>query len=97
MGLPDYILCDYGNDDTEWFYLDNWHYYIYELLPPSGYNINYFLSEANALANTNAIINAIQNSTIQQTIYVRTQDAYSGCLYYSSFNIGVTRLVTGSS
>ena len=26
-GLPDYLVCDYGSDGTEFFYLDNWNYY----------------------------------------------------------------------
>lgn len=87
-GLPNYDLCDWLNDGQEYFYLYFWDYYVWELLPPSDYIISYFLSESDALANTNALYEL--NSTVEsQTIYVRAQDYYSNCIFYSTYEINI--------
>jgi gliding motility-associated-like protein len=57
----------------------------------TGYTFKYFLSQANALANTNALpLAGWQNTTAtQQTIWVRVQNTATGCINIGSFDIFV--------
>ncbi|WP_340156419.1 hypothetical protein [uncultured Winogradskyella sp.] len=92
MGIPsDLEQCDYNNNVTAEFDLT-----INEgVINPSGepFNITYFLSEADASANTGVLATPDNfiNTTNPQTIYVRVE-ALEGCFAVTNFDLIINSL-----
>ncbi|AEH01692.1 T9SS type A sorting domain-containing protein [Lacinutrix sp. 5H-3-7-4] len=93
-GVPNVLeVCDDDNDGFSTFDLTINGAII--LNGESGNTISYFLSESDAIANTNLIANptAFANTTPNfQTIYVRLENATTGCFSIVDFNIIVNVL-----
>lgn len=88
--VTDYILCDdSAADQQEVFDLESKTPEIEALLPPSNYNITYYLDKTNALEEAHNIKTPISNTTNPQTIYARIKNTDNGCVSYATFEIKV--------
>ena len=91
--ISDYELCDdISMDGFEIFDLTTKDGEIFTALPPANYNISYHFLEVQAQNNINPITTPIQNAASSQTIFVRAEDADTGCLAFTSFDIIVNPL-----
>ncbi|MEM1001347.1 MAG: choice-of-anchor L domain-containing protein [Bacteroidota bacterium] len=93
--ISDMVVCDdSSNDGIENFNLND---KIAELLAAvflSDYDIQFFESDSDAQNNINPISPNYQNSSSPQTIYVRMEDIFNGCLAFPSFDLVVNPLPT---
>jgi len=81
-------LCDdSSNDGSAFFDLSQHNSEVLKAVPSGNYGISYHYSYDDAVANNNAIVSQIQNTSNPQTIYVRIEDTDNGCLAYSDFDI----------
>ena len=85
--ISDYELCDYNNpnDDQEFFDLS-----IKDTEALSGEAnviVNYYETQADALAGTNALISPYQNISNPQIIYVGLENTVTGCISITTFNL----------
>ncbi|WP_333600614.1 choice-of-anchor L domain-containing protein [Flavobacterium sp.] len=63
-------------------------------LVPAQYNVSYFATNADAIAETNALPTLYTNTTANlQTVYVRIENSSSGCFEVRPFNLIVNPLV----
>ncbi|MEZ4856416.1 MAG: choice-of-anchor L domain-containing protein [Gelidibacter sp.] len=91
--ISDYELCDDASGDgTETFDLSTKNQDVLNAVPGINYNISYHYSNADALNDVNPITNPIQNTSNPQAIYVRIEEASTGCLAFSQFNLIVNPL-----
>ncbi|MCF1423128.1 T9SS type B sorting domain-containing protein [Mangrovimonas futianensis] len=86
-GIPDYILCDSGNNNTASFDLSNMDDEVLDVVSGTNFQIAYFSSQSNAQNNSNTITAPITNTSNPQPIFVRIQDLDNGCVSYASFNL----------
>ena len=91
--ITDYLLCDDLNGDgIETFDLSNKDAEVLASVPASSYTISYHYTNSDAVSNSNAITNPIQNTGNPQAIHVRIEDTINGCLAFSTFNLIVNSL-----
>ncbi len=88
--LPDLVECD--DDDFAIFDLTKQEDLIFGTQPKTDYTLTYHLSEAEAIAGVNWIIqtDAYPNISNPQTIWVRLDDNLTECFTIGSFNLVVT-------
>ena len=88
-----YQLCDDPSEDgIETFDLSTKDNDVLNSVAPGNYNISYHYSEDDARNDNNGITTPIQNTSTPQTIFVRIEDIYSGCMAYANFNLIVNPL-----
>lgn len=97
--ISDFRLCDdLSGNGIETFDLTTKNSEVLASVPSSTYTISYHYTDADAIANANAITSPIQNTVnTPTTIHVRIEDTINGCMAYSSFNLIVNPLpiITG--
>ncbi|MGB0980487.1 MAG: choice-of-anchor L domain-containing protein [Winogradskyella sp.] len=59
---------------------------------PGNFIVSYHLTSADAQNNTNAIASPYQNTTNEETIYIRIEETNNGCLAYNDFALIVNPL-----
>lgn len=91
--ISNFEICDDASGDGfEVFDLKTKNTEVLKAVPNSSYNISYHYTNDDALANSNAIIEPITNTSNPQSIVVRIEDTINGCLAYSSFDMVVNTL-----
>ena len=88
----DLILEDVNEDGTESFDLSENTPIVLNDLSPSNYDVVYFETESDALADNNAIVtpNAYNNLFSPQTIYIRVTNFEFGCFTIENFDLVLT-------
>jgi hypothetical protein len=88
----DLILEDINEDGTESFNLSENTPIVLNGLSPSNYDVVYFETESDALADNNAIVtpNAYNNLFSPQTIYIRVTNFEFGCFTIENFDLVLT-------
>jgi hypothetical protein len=88
----DLILEDVNEDGTESFDLSENTPIVLNGLPPSNYDVVYFETESDALADNSAIVtpNAYSNLFSPQTIYIRVTNFEFGCFTIENFDLVLT-------
>lgn len=88
----DLILEDVNEDGTESFDLSENTPIVLNGLSPSNYDVVYFETESDALADNNAIVtpNAYNNLFSPQTIYIRVTNFEFGCFTIENFDLVLT-------
>lgn len=90
--FPNYRLCDdISGDGIETFDLSTLTSTVDSSLPSSNNTITYHSSNQDAIANNNNIT-SINNTTNPQSVFIRSQDINSGCIYISTVNLVVNPL-----
>ena len=90
--ITDYSQCDYTNpgDGEEVFVLNTKTAEIAN--GQTGVTINYYLTQADAIAQTNPLANNYTNTSSPQQIWINISNNTTGCNSVSSFNIIVNLL-----
>lgn len=88
----DLILEDVNEDGTESFDLSENTSIVLNGLSPSNYDVVFFETESDALADNNAIVtpNAYNNLFSPQTIYIRVTNFEFGCFTIENFDLVLT-------
>ncbi|MBC8757737.1 hypothetical protein H2O64_23945, partial [Kordia sp. YSTF-M3] len=72
-----YVFCEYDNDDTGQFDWDVVTASLDLLTPPqdvANFTVTYHPTVADALANTNALVNGFENTIDPQTVFIRVEN-----------------------
>ncbi|TQM40946.1 gliding motility-associated-like protein [Flavobacterium branchiophilum] len=86
----DLKLCDSNNDGYEIFSLSSQNNTVLGNQSASNYSVSYYLTQADANANNNALPTNYQNTSNPQTIFARVFNTnYSTCYQTTSFNLQV--------
>ncbi|MGL2967567.1 choice-of-anchor L domain-containing protein [Flavobacterium sp. XGLA_31] len=92
-GTPnDLIAC--SNTGTAEFDLSQNNASALGTLDPASYNVSYYMSQADAMSETNVLPTLYTNTSNPQTIYVRVENNLSGCYEVRSFQLIVNSLTT---
>jgi gliding motility-associated-like protein len=88
--LSDLTLCDdASNDGVEQFDLTIRDSDVLNEVPNGNYNVTYHLTNENAITETAAISDPLENTSNPQIIYVRVEEVSTGCVGFTSFNLVV--------
>jgi gliding motility-associated-like protein len=91
LDIADYVVCDTDSNGIAQFDLTTQNALILGTQNPSNFTLTYHLSQANADAGTNPIVNVGNYTNISnpQTIYIRLESVANGCVTTGAFDIRV--------
>lgn len=90
--IPDYRLCDdISNNGYEIFDLSTRDDEVMKSLPPSKYNIKYYLTSDDAKSGSNPITKPIQSGPDPKDIFIRIEDIDNGCLSFTGVQLIVNQ------
>jgi len=86
--LTDYEQCDDASgDQVEIFDLSTKNSEVQGIITFPNYSFSYHSSDNDARNNSNPITTPIQNTTLNQPIFIRINDLDTGCVAISNFNL----------
>ncbi|MEZ4855699.1 MAG: T9SS type B sorting domain-containing protein [Gelidibacter sp.] len=91
LAMADYVVCDTDSNGIAQFDLTTQNAIILGTQNPSNFTLTYHLSQANADAGTNPIVNVGNYTNISnpQTIYIRLESVANGCVTTGAFDLRV--------
>ncbi|WP_420574518.1 lectin-like domain-containing protein [Kordia sp.] len=78
-----YVFCEYDNDNVGQFDWDVVTNSLDLLTAPqmiADFTVSYHPTVADALANTNALVNGFENTSDPQTVFIRVENTATGCV-----------------